>query len=140
MKSAIYCLNAAFVLVHAIPKPQAAVVSGSAGLLPSVPASAVPATPTPFANAALWHEAVTDDATVGLGAENQYFYALVAYLQTQENSSLNIGSDFGSDPLLSAELVSKGLQKLTLYPTEFNQAQALDPGSTQGGLILPKRV
>lgn len=139
MKSPLYCLNAVFVLVQAVPNPQAAnaaVATGSLKGLPSVPASVVPKTPSPFANAALWHEAVTSDATSGGSANTQYLYALLAYLQTQENSSLNIGSDSLSD----AGLVSQELQYAQLFPTDFNQAQALDPAKTQSKSTLVKRV
>lgn len=123
MKFPFYCFLTGIALAIASPSPQAG------GGLPSVPASIGPPTPSPFANAALWHEAVTNDANLGeSNTTNQGFYAQVAYWQGLENSSNSIIDDY----LDCAQGASRTLQFLHMYPTDFNQAQALDPATTQG--------
>ncbi|KAL6717441.1 hypothetical protein ACLMJK_005356 [Lecanora helva] len=108
-------------LVNASPKPQVNISSG----LPTPPAFKVSPSPSPFANAALWQEAVANDAKIG-STDNRSFYAAVAYAQTLENSSNSIIAD----ALEGAETISKALQALNIYPTDFNQEQALDPATT----------
>jgi len=127
MKFNFYYFLPVIALGNASPNPQVAAASNAA--LPSVPISKVPPTPSPFANAALWQEAVTNDAKLGgSSTTNQYFYAMVAYAQTLENSSNSIIADY----INGAEATSKALQSFMCYPTEFNQAQALNPATTQG--------
>lgn len=129
MKYNFYCVFAALALTNASPNPQSDAVSNLAKL-PA--ADKVPKTPEPFVNAALWNEAVVNDARLGTShTENQYFYALLASLQIQENSSLSIIED----SLDGAQVASRALQHLNIPPTEFNQAQALDPAKTQGMTI-----
>ena len=125
MKSNFFYLLALLALANASPNPQFGVNSK----IPTAPLSKVPPTPLPFANAALWNEAVANDARLGAASTTtQYFYATIAWVQTQENSSNSILTD----SLSGARAASQGLQALSLYPTEFNQAQALDPANTIG--------
>ena len=86
---------------------------------------------TPIGNAALWQEAIKNDAAVTApGATNfmanQDFYKTVQWFQSQENSSLQVLLD----PVQSAAITSQGLQGLQIYPTRFDQAQASDPSSS----------
>ena len=107
----------------ASPVPQAAAVT-DASVFPTPPATLL--LTTPLKNAAVWQDAVSNDAKIGSDArDNQNFYQLLAWAQTQENSSLAIQED-------NIESASKGLQSINIYPTDFNQEQALDPGTTQG--------
>ena len=95
------------------------------GSFPSPPAGIPQA---PIGNAALWQEALKNDAVVtATGATNamvnQNFYKQVQWFQSQENSSLQVLLD----PVQSAAITSQGLQALQIYPTRFDQAQASDP-------------
>ena len=83
---------------------------------------------TPIGNAALWQEAIKNDAVVTApGATNamanQIFYEQVQWFQSQENSSLQVLPH----PVYSSAVTSQGLQGLQIYPTRFDQAQASDP-------------
>ena len=123
MKSSLCCCLAAIIVsALASPNPQAAAVTNAN--FPTPPASSL--LPSPLANAAIWQEAVSFDAKLGSDVrQNQNTYQLLAWFQTQENSSLAVVET-------NVEAASKGLQYIKLYPTDFNQEQALDPKITQG--------
>ena len=124
MKSVLFYLLAARALATASCKPQAI-----GNIPPAIVSAAATVTPTPLANAALWHEAVTNDAKLGgTIVINQYFYSQLAYFQLLENSSNSIVEN----ALGCGQAASTGMQYLHSYPTEFNQAQALDPAVTEG--------
>lgn len=99
--------------------------------VPSAPANVVPATPSPLANAALWQQAVAIDIAKNLtGAKsNRFFYSQVAWWQSCENSS-NTDLSGPSDSIDLGPTASQFLQTFQLYPTRFDQAQALDPQRT----------
>lgn len=96
-----------------------AALESSGGLAPTVA--------VPCANNAIWQEAITNDLAAGNGSNtNRLFYSTVADMQRLENSS----QSYASDPLVSSSTFSETLQSgLQVYPTDFNQAQALE---TQG--------
>lgn len=101
--------------------------------LPTPPAGIIKAIPQPIGNAALWQEAVKlDDAHRAANGtasyEYQKYYSQLAWLQTGENSSHSSSS-------YSVSLVSKALQKINNYPTQFNQPQAQDTAKAIGELV-----
>ena len=84
----------------------------------------------PIANEALWQEALSFDAQKN-GKPNQMLYQVLAYFQKMENSS----NSHTLDPLTSSSWISRGLQRLKAYPTQFNQRQANDPKTSLGESI-----
>ena len=84
----------------------------------------------PIANDALWQEALSFD-TQKNGKPNQMLYQVLAYFQKMENST----NSHTLDPLTSSSWISRGLQKLKMYPTQFNQRQADNPKTTLGESI-----
>ena len=84
----------------------------------------------PIANDALWQEALSFDRQKN-GKPNQMLYQTLAFFQKMENSSNN----HTPDPLTSSSLISRGLQKLKAYPTQFNQPQSDDPARSIGECI-----
>lgn len=89
----------------------------------------------PIGNAALWQEALNNDAAAtapgAVNAENtnQNFYQTIQFAQSQENSSLQQLNSFGN-AVESAAFISEGLQGLQIYPMRFDQAQAADPAKS----------
>ena len=81
----------------------------------------------PIANGALWQEAFFFD-TRKTGKPYQMLYQLLAYFQKMENSSNNDTPD----PLTSSSWISRGLQRLRMYFTQFNQHQSDDPTTSLG--------
>ena len=100
----------------------------------ALPSPSAPLPSTPIANAALWQEAINNDAAVATpGASNaknnQGFYQLIAFVQSQENSSL-LQSDSGLNAADTSAFVSETLQGLQMYPTRFDLAQASNPATS----------
>lgn len=104
--------------------------------LPSPPASAVPSTPTPLQNAALWQQAIAIDTASNVTGTftNRYFYSQIAWWQSLENSSNSYTAGTLSS-MESASYVSQLLEVLESYPTRFDQAQASDPNQTPSNQI-----
>ena len=96
--------------------------------LPSPPASVVSSIPAPPGNTALWQQAVIFDAASNITGNyaNQYFYSLVAWWQSLENSSNSYISGLSSS-IDAGPYISQFLQVMQMYPTRFDQAQASDP-------------
>ena len=96
--------------------------------MPSPPASAVPSPPKPLKNAALWHQAVALDmaGNMSSNATNQYFYSLLSWLQSLENSSNNYLAG-ASGFVYAGSYTSRILQDLQNYPIRFDQKQVSDP-------------
>lgn len=82
----------------------------------------------PFANAALWQEALAYDKEKGVEKLNQMAYGLVAYFQAAENSARNPWASAG----YNSSLISQGLEAINMYPAQFNQHQADDPKESLG--------
>ena len=94
-----------------------------------LPPASVLTNGNPFGNAALWQEAESFDKEKGNGAHpNRITYQALAYYQTLENSS----HSFLSNALAGSSSISKGLQYLHSYPTQFSQSQSADPASSLG--------
>lgn len=76
-------------------------------------------------NAAIWQEAVGNDARVNANeGTNQYFFRLLNFFQNAEfNTSLAFETRV---------LIARGLQYLQLYPARFDQAQAAVPADSLG--------
>ena len=101
--------------------------------LPSPAAGVIQSSPAPIGNAALWQEAIKFDAakTAPNGTNDmaiQKFYAQIEWVQSVENSS----NGPPSNAVESAAWMSRALQSLQMYPTRFDQAQALDPANSIG--------
>ena len=111
---------------------EASTVAGNAlGSLPKLPADA--AYNAPLANDALWQEARSFDLKNNGGSiVNQLVYQLIGYYQKAENSS----NSYLANTFLGSSWISRGLQYLQIYPTQFNQPQASDPAASLG---KPKR-
>ena len=100
--------------------------------LPSPPAGIIKPIPEPIGNAALWQEAVKlDEAHRAANGTPSYdyqrYYSQLAWIQTIENSSHPYLSE-------SAPSISKSLQDINNYPTQFNQPQSHDSARTIGQL------
>lgn len=106
---------------------------------PSSPATVVSSVSVPLGNAALWHQAVTLDASSNITGSHssESFYSLIASWQSFENGSNSYlaGSSVGS-----GSYWSQILQNLQIYPTRFNQAQASDPQKTTSMILKQSRA
>ncbi|KAL8988194.1 MAG: hypothetical protein Q9177_002696 [Variospora cf. flavescens] len=74
-------------------------------------------------NAALWQEALTNDARFNGSTVNQIFYRTVAYLQKAENGSNHAMASIKS----AVSYIGQGLGFLHIYPGQFDQPQAAVP-------------
>ena len=104
---------------------------------PSPPASIVSSTPTPLANAAVWHEAVAIDTANNHSTTNQFFYSQTAWWQFLENSSHSYPVGNSS---VGGATISQLLQVMQGYPVRFDQAQASDPKKTPSKYGLAEHV
>ncbi|KAL9599260.1 MAG: hypothetical protein Q9219_003962 [cf. Caloplaca sp. 3 TL-2023] len=83
----------------------------------------------PLGNAAIWQEALDNDARIN-STSNRWFYGMVASLQFFENSSHTIATTQNPDPVTAASLIGQGLQYLNMYPCQFDEPQASNPAAS----------